>query len=120
MPTASSSSRTTTAPCGASLSPAPAPPPLLAPSPAATWPTRLPPASAAGQPFTTTPGPDRSAAQRAAHPILGPVEPDQIKLPSGRLDRGHTQVWLAGAHLPSYPRRPHRLMPPMVSPFGCT
>src|SRR5699024_2242380 len=59
---ASSSSRTTTGPCGASLSPEPAPPPLLAPSPAATWSTRS--ASPTGSPQNARATPSSAPSRR--------------------------------------------------------
>lgn len=64
-------------------------------------PTTVTRAIAGGHLVHTIREPDRFAAERTRHTILAAVDDDRIQLPRTRLDRGHTQVWLAGAPLPT-------------------
>ena len=56
-------------------------------------------AIAGGHLIHTIREPERFAAQRTRHAILTAVDDDRIQLPRTRLNRGHTQIWLAGAPL---------------------
>lgn len=63
-------------------------------------PTTITRALAGGRLIQGTRHPDRFTAQQHRFAILDAVADDRIQLPTTRLDRGHTQVWLAGAQLP--------------------